>query len=255
MRIPLILFTLGLLSFNAWAVEPPSTVPFAKRYDPASITTASRAREVIAAYDNEKRVWENWYKEETAQCYRNFFVTYCLDKAKSERTEHINEARRVWLVARDFLRKERSEQAVKDRKAAEAKQAAKNAKMDAQPARVAKAPSKTRDVTPRKPGEGHAADRVLTPEEEKANAEAYAMKQQEREQRIAEQESKVPEAPSMTPEERIQARAERRAAAKKKRAENIKKRAEKAAEYERQVKLREEQEKKNSVTGDLIPRL
>ena len=43
----------------------------------------------------------------------------------SERTEHINEARRVWLVARDFLRKERSEQAVKDRKAAEAKQAAK----------------------------------------------------------------------------------------------------------------------------------
>lgn len=26
MRIPLILFTLGLLSFNAWAVEPPSTV-------------------------------------------------------------------------------------------------------------------------------------------------------------------------------------------------------------------------------------
>ena len=234
MRIPLILFTLGLLSFNAWAVEPPSTVPFAKRYDPASITTASRAREVIAAYDNEKRVWENWYKEETAQCYRNFFVTYCLDKAKSERTEHINEARRVWLVARDFLRKERSEQAVKDRKAAEAK---------------------TRDVTPRKPGEGHAADRVLTPEEEKANAEAYAMKQQEREQRIAEQESKVPEAPSMTPEERIQARAERRAAAEKKRAENIKKRAEKAAEYERQVKLREEQEKKNSVTGDLIPRL
>lgn len=54
MRIPLILFTLGLLSFNAWAVEPPSTVPFAKRYDPASITTASRAREVIAAYDNER---------------------------------------------------------------------------------------------------------------------------------------------------------------------------------------------------------
>ena len=99
MRIPLILFTLGLLSFNAWAVEPPSTVPFAKRYDPASITTASRAREVIAAYDNEKRVWENWYKEETAQCYRNFFVTYCLDKAKSERTEHINEARRVWMLS------------------------------------------------------------------------------------------------------------------------------------------------------------
>ncbi len=57
----------------------------------------------------------------------------------------------------------------------------------------------------------------------------------------------------MTPEERIQARAER-AAAEKKRAENIKKRAEKAAEYERQVKLREEQ-KKNSVTGDLVPRL
>ena len=47
---------------------------------------------------------------------------------------------------------------------------------------------------------------------------------------------------------------ERRAAAEKKRAENIKKRAEKAAEYERQVKLREEQ-KKNSVTGDLVPRL
>ena len=172
MRIPLILLTLGLLSFNACAVEPPSTEPFAKRYDPHSITTAARAREVIAAYDNEKRAWENWYKEETAQCYRNFFVTYCLDKAKSERTEHINEARRVWLVARDFLRKERSEQAVKDRKAAEAKQAAKNAKMDAQPARVAKVPPKTRDVTPRKPGEGHAADRVLTPEEEKANAEA-----------------------------------------------------------------------------------
>ena len=253
MRIPLILLTLGLLSFNACAVEPPSTEPFAKRYDPHSITTAARAREVIAAYDNEKRAWENWYKEETAQCYRNFFVTYCLDKAKSERTEHINEARRVWLVARDFLRKERSEQAVKDRKAAEAKQAAKNAKMDAQPARVAKVP-KTRDVTPRKPGEGHAADRVLTPEEEKANAEAYAKKQQEREERVAEQERKVPEAPSMTPEERIQARAERRAAAEKKRAENIKKRAEKAAEYERQVKLREEQ-KKNSVTGDLVPRL
>ena len=54
MRIPLILLTLGLLSFNACAVEPPSTEPFAKRYDPHSITTAARAREVIAAYDNEK---------------------------------------------------------------------------------------------------------------------------------------------------------------------------------------------------------
>jgi len=52
MRIPLILLTLGLLSFNACAVEPPSTEPFAKRYDPHSITTAARAREVIAAYDN-----------------------------------------------------------------------------------------------------------------------------------------------------------------------------------------------------------
>lgn len=254
MRIPLILLTLGFLSFNACAVEPPTTEPFAKRYAPESITTAARAREVIAAYDEEKRAWENWYKEETAQCYRSFFVTYCLDKTKTERTEHINEARRVWLVARDFLRKERSEQAVKDRKAAEAKQAAKNAKIDAQPPRVAKAPPKSRDVTPRKPGEGHPSDRVLTAEEEKANAEAYAKKQQEREARIAEQESKVPEAPSMTPEERIQARAERRAAAEKKRAENIKKRAEKAAEYERQVKLREEQ-KKNSVTDDLVPRL
>ena len=48
MRIPLILLTLGLLSFNACAVEPPSTEPFAKRYDPHSITTAARAREVIA---------------------------------------------------------------------------------------------------------------------------------------------------------------------------------------------------------------
>ena len=41
MRIPLILLTLGLLSFNACAVEPPSTEPFAKRYDPHSITTPS----------------------------------------------------------------------------------------------------------------------------------------------------------------------------------------------------------------------
>ena len=203
----------------------------------------------------KKRAWENWYKEETAQCYRNFFVTYCLDKAKTERTEHINEARRVWLVARDFLRKERSRASCeRPQSSGRQNKPLKTPRWMLSLRARAKAPPKTRDVTPRKPGEGHAADRVLTPEEEKANAEAYAKKQQEREERVAEQEREVPEAPSMTPEERIQARAERRAAAEKKRAENIKKRAEKAAEYERQVKLREEQ-KKNSVTGDLVPRL
>ena len=67
MRIPLILFTLGLLSFNAWAVEPPSTVPFAKRYDPASITTASGASDGSGAYDNEKRVREKWFEKGTGQ--------------------------------------------------------------------------------------------------------------------------------------------------------------------------------------------
>lgn len=254
MRIRSFLLILSLIGFNAAAADFPTTTPFAQRYDPASIQSTARAKEVIEAYEDEKRAWEEWYKDETAQCYRKFFVTYCLDKAKEERVEHINEARRVWLVARDFLRKERTTEAVAERKANEAKQAEKIAKMDAQPARTAKMPPKTRDVTPRKPGEGHSADRVLTQEEERANEEAYAEKQTQRELRVADQATKAPEAPSMSPEERIEARSARRAAAEKKRAENIKKRAEKAAEYERQVKLREEQ-KQNSVSDDLVPKL
>lgn len=254
MRARFLLLFLSSLSFTAGAVEVPSTTAFAERYDPATITTTARAEEVIKAYEEEKRGWENWYKEESAGCYRKFFVTYCLDSAKEKRTVKINEARRVWLVARDFLRKEKNAEAVADRKKREAEQAAKNAKLDAQPPRQAKELPKAREVKPRKPSEGKEADRVLTLEQEKANEEAYAKKQEQHENRVAEQTAKQPEAPSVTPEERVAQRSQRRAEMEKKRQENLKKRAEKAAEYERQVKLREEQKEK-SLTESLIPHL
>lgn len=254
MRTCFLLLFLSSLSFTAAAAEVPSTTPFAERYPPSSITSSSRAEEVIHAYEEEKRAWENWYKEESAECYRKFFVTYCLDSAKEKRTLNINEARRVWLIARDLVRKEKNAEAVKDRKQRETEQAAKNAKLDAQPPRKPKEAPKARDVKPRKGSEGKEADRVLTPEQEKANEEAYAKKQEQHENRVSEQQAKEPQAPSVTPEERVAQRAQRRTEMEKKRQENIKKRAEKAAEYERQVKMREEQKEK-SLTESLIPHL
>lgn len=131
MKIAHLLLLLGSLCLNAHAADYPTNTPFADRYPPDTITNAQRAREVIQAYEHEKELWDDWYEAEKKACYRNFFVTYCLDSVREERYTHIQEARQVWLVARDFLRKERSDEAVKTRKENEAKQAAKNERIEA----------------------------------------------------------------------------------------------------------------------------
>lgn len=110
----------------------------------------------------KKELWDDWYEAEKKACYRNFFVTYCLDSVREERYTHIQEARQVWLVARDFLRKERSDEAVKTRKENEAKQAAKNERIEAEAAERAKAKKKQPvKTTPssRKPAEADRTER------------------------------------------------------------------------------------------------
>ena len=89
----------------------------------------------------------------------------------------------------------------------------------------------------------------MTLEQEQANQKEYELKQQRHKERVKQEQMKEKPTPSTTMDERLKARAERRKAAEAKRLENIRKRASKAAEYERQVKLREEQ--KNQVLEDL----
>lgn len=254
MKIAHLLLLLGSLCLNAHAADYPTNTPFADRYPPDTITNAQRAREVIQAYEHEKNLWDDWYEAEKKACYRNFFVTYCLDSVREERYTHIQEARQVWLVARDFLRKERSDEAVKTRKENEAKQAAKNERIEAEAAERAKAKKKQPvKTTPssRKPAEAR-PDRTLSAEEEKANEEAFEQKQIKHQERVAEQEGKAPTPPSETEQERIDERAKRRAEAEKRKIENIRKREAKAAEYERQLKLREEQ-KAQGLVNQLNP--
>ena len=103
----------------------------------------------------------------------------------------------------------------------------------------------------RKPAEAR-PDRTLSAEEEKANEEAFEQKQIKHQERVAEQEEKAPTPPSETEQERIDERAKRRAEAEKRKIENIRKREAKAAEYERQLKLREEQ-KAQGLVNQLNP--
>ena len=72
MRIPLILLLsacsasmLGQWSRRRLFLSPRGTIP-------PPITTASRAREVIAAYDNEKRVWRTGTKKKQLSVIATF---------------------------------------------------------------------------------------------------------------------------------------------------------------------------------------
>ena len=245
MRLFPVLLTLCCFSGVAFAADLPTTTPFAERFPPASITSVERANEVIAAYEKEKTLWDNWLKEEDKACYRNFFVTYCRDSVREDYHKHIQAARSVWLVARDFNRKIRTDEAVKTRLEKEAKQAERNARIEAG-AKERKAPKTGMVTAPssKRPKEPSAKQSVLTPEQEQANESAYREKQQKHEQQLQRRESGVPVPPSETEEEREEARNQRRAEAEKRRQENIKKREAKAKEYQEQLKLREEQKAK-----------
>ncbi len=100
------------------------------------------------------------------------------------------------------------------------------------------------DAAPASGRSSMSGPRVLTPEQEKQNEETYERRQQEQIEKIQQAEGKKPNAPSTTEEEREKSREERRIATEKKRQENIRKREERAADYEKQVKLREEQKQR-----------
>lgn len=226
------LVALTLLAVSAGALaDVPFDTSFAERYPPESITSEERAHEVIDAYDKEKQAWAAWRKEEDKLCYRKFLVNHCLSSNRETYLNRTNEAHRVWVKARDFLRTQRAEKAAADRKANEAKQAQRIKEHDARPVKA-----ETEDAAVRH------EPTVLTEEQQRANEQEYAKKQREREERIKEQQAKTPPKPSSTLEERVQERDKRRKEAAAKRMENIKKRAQKAAEYEEQLRLREQQQ-------------
>ncbi|MCD8339151.1 MAG: hypothetical protein LUC43_02975 [Burkholderiales bacterium] len=89
--------------------------PFAERYPPETITSTERAEEVIEAYKHELGLLNKWHSQAERPCYRSFFVNWCLSKAKERVREKKNAAKAVWVVARDFIRKEKSDKAVAER--------------------------------------------------------------------------------------------------------------------------------------------
>lgn len=232
----------------------PGEKPFDEQYPIASITNRAKADEVIEAYDKEMARLKQWRAQEDRNCNKAFFVNHCLGEVKETYTEESNRARKVWIVARDFIRKEKADEAASRRKQANAERQREMEARESQPPRQHK-PKTVKQREPRKSGEEknsnltdinndetRTTDRYLTKEQEEANRRAYEEKQKEREARIEEQSSKEPDAPRLTREEREKMLVERRKAAEAKRQANIKRRTEKALEYERQLKLRQEQE-------------
>lgn len=231
-----LLFVLGL-GVQGAVFAGPNDIPFADRYPPESINSMERAQEVITAYEKEKAEWDQWRSVEDKACYRNFFVNDCLDDNKKKYAREVAKARAVWLKARDFERQYKANETKAKREANLTKQKQKIAQhKDHSDKDVFSDTTRTQE-------------RDLTLEQEQANQKEYELKQQRHKERVKQEQMKEKPTPSTTMDERLKARAERRKAAEAKRLENIRKRASKAAEYERQVKLREEQ--KNQVLEDL----
>lgn len=243
------------LFFTASAVFAfPGEKPFDEQYPIASITSRAKAQEVIDAYDKEMARLKEWRAREDRECNKAFFVNHCLGEVKDTYTEESNRARKVWIAARDFIRKEKSDEASARRKQANAERQSEMEARESQPRRQ-HTPKTVKQREPKKPearkdanvsdinaDETRTTDRYLTKEQEEANRRAYEEKQKEREARIEEQSGKEPDEPRLTREEREKMLVERRKAAEAKRQANIKRRTEKALEYEKQLKLRQEQE-------------
>lgn len=268
MRQKLILLTLlAGLSSASFAVEL-NEVPFVERFPPQTITSEARADEIIAAYEKEVKDLDAWKAEEDKLCYRKFFVNSCLIDNRRLVREKKAEAKEVWLAARDFVRQKKSDAAKKTRLAKEAErkewvarqeQIIKNptaAKMvseepdsDIDLSGVQTVDSKVQRPLPDRKSSGGKAptakSREITPEQQAENEKTFAEREQKRQGRIEEREANQPSPPSMDEKEREAAREERRKAAEQRKIENAKKRAERAKEYERQLKLREEQNSKN----------
>ncbi len=180
--------------------------PFAERYPPESITSEERAEQVIEAYKKEVGELNAWQKKVDKLCYRDFLVNRCLNKNKEIVREKRNNAREVWLKAKDFIREKNANEAKAQRLENEKKRAEMVANMNAQPTRVkgtglvSSDPNsdidtrgmmhvydgKRTDINPKnvKTGErfNMVEPRVLTPEEERKNEEAYWKRQQKREE-------------------------------------------------------------------------
>ena len=267
MRQKLIILTLLVgLSSTAFAVEL-NPIPFSERFPAKSITSEAVADEVIAAYKKEIKELDAWKEQEDKLCYRKFFVNSCLiDNSRLVR-EKTAEAKSVWLTARDFVRVKKSNEARAARLAKEeqrkewvarqeaiiknpraAKKVSEEPDSDIDLSGVQTVDSKVERPLPDRKSSGHAPTskpRVITPEEQQANQQAFVEREQKRQERIEEREANQPSPPSMDEQEREAAREERRKAIEQRKLENAKKRAERAKEYERQLKLREEQNQKN----------
>ncbi len=188
--------------------------PFAERYPPESITSVERAEEIIEAYQKEVGEINAWQKKVDKLCYREFLVNRCMNKNKELAREKRNNARAVWLKARDFIREKNANEAKTQRLENEKKRAELVTKMEAQPTRVkgtglvSSDPNsdidtrgmmhvyegKRTDINPKnvKTGErfNMVEPRVLTPEEERKNEEAYWKRQQKREEQQRQEEER-----------------------------------------------------------------
>ncbi len=270
-KLFLLTFIAGMCS-SAVAQVQLDPVPFSKRFPSESIKSEQRADEVIAAYEKEIKTLEQWKKQEDRLCFKKFFVNSCLiDNSRLVR-EKKADAKAVWLHARDFVRQKKSSEARKNRLAKEeerkewvnrqeqiiknpqaARKISDEPDADIDLSGVQTVDSRTpRPGAPKKQSSGLSLSkpREITPEQQAENQKNYEEKQIKREERIADREANPPSPPSEDLAQREAQREERRKLAAQRKLENAKKRAAKAAEYEKQVRMREEQQ---GLVKDLKP--
>lgn len=227
-----------ILSVLAASVQAgPNDKPFAERFPPTSIQSMQRADEVIAAYEKEKAEWDAWREAEDKACERKFFVNDCHYDVKKHYADEVGKARAVWLAARDFQRKHNAEEAKQRREKDLKARRLHNREREAEASGRAPIPENMR-------GEREVREDYIDDPANDVDVRRKALPPAE-----PAPKDKITSSSSLA--EREASRAERRREAEVKRLENIKKRAAKAAEYERQMKLREEQ--KNRVLDDLAP--
>ncbi len=265
MKKVFLLSVLFSLTSLVWAAGVVDLAPFGERFPKDSIKSKARADEVIKAYEEENRALEAWKKEQDKLCYRKLLVNNCLSDNANLVREKKREAKAVWVVARDFIRRQDAQKAKSERLAKEKKREEEVKRIEAQKpsakgmglvgpepdADIDTSGMMTTESVPRPdinprnvpdPDRDHrVSQRVISDEEQAENEAAYAQKQEKREARIREAQQSEPPQPSTTEAEREQSRAERRKMIEQRKRDNIRKRQQKAAEYERQVKLRENQ--------------
>jgi hypothetical protein len=117
-NLAIIVCLIPLLSFAADNVQEVMSTEqinavmadFEQKYPAGSIDSVPMVENLISAATKTKADLQTWFLQSERDCYKNFFVTDCLNKLRTTRTKHNITIQRILVEAKAYQRQLRIEQ-------------------------------------------------------------------------------------------------------------------------------------------------